>query len=88
MKTAYIFFNCDQDRSNNSMYIRHNTNVFRDVRDARRELWKEVKNQVQEGNVYVEENNVPVIREAILKGNPTLANSYMLYGYIQEVTCY
>lgn len=84
-KVAYIFFNCDEWNSDNSMNARYNNEIFRDLRNPRRDLWRKVKEEINEGRIVVDNNNLSEIRREILEGDPTKANDYMKYGYIMRM---
>ena len=68
-KNAFIFFNCDEEKSQKSMNVFYNKEIFRDLKVSRKAL-------------FAKEEDIPAIRDAILNGNPTDASSYIQYGTI------
>ena len=40
---AYIFFNCDAEKSHGSMNIFYNHEIYRDTQASRKALWQKVK---------------------------------------------
>ena len=69
-KNAYIFFNCDEEKSQKSMNLFYNKEIYRDLKLARRALYAKIEEE-------------PAIREAILSGDPTKASDYIQYGIIE-----
>ena len=65
-KNAFIFFNCDEEKSQKSM------NVF----------FAKIEEELASGRIHAKEEDIPAIRDAILNGNPTDASSYIQYGTI------
>lgn len=80
-KYSYVFFNCDEWNSYQSMNPEYNNAVYR-RRDGRRALWKKIKEELAEGNIEINESDLKKVREEILEGDPAEANPYIKYGCI------
>lgn len=78
---SYIFFNCDEWKSTQSMNIKYNDSVYR-KRAGLRALWRKVKNELDNGNITIESNDIAKVRQYILSGEPWKANDFIVYGYI------
>ncbi len=87
-KKAFIFFNCDAEKSVKSMNIEYNNEVFKDTKTARRQLVAKVKSQIEAGKVQVNGADMETVEKLILEGNPAEASKYLTYGDIQELICY
>ncbi len=92
-KKAYILFNCDVHQSPTSMNPLYNSKVYRDTRDSRRQLWKDLQIQLKNGWMELDdtkgvENIEAVVRKTILTGAPADVNQYLKYGFIAEMNCY
>ena len=46
-KKAFVFFNCDENKSEQSMNIFYNRVVYRDLTTARRLLWKKITDELE-----------------------------------------
>ena len=85
-KKAFVFFNCNEGKTNDSKNIFHNNEVFRDVIAARKVLWNKVKSEIEAGRVhYVDENSATIVRKEILEGSPAEASKYLQFGAIDEI---
>lgn len=79
---AFMFFNCDENRSDASMNVSYNNAVYRDTRDSRRDLWYKVRDEIDNGNVVIDEFDRTYIRDVILHTDPLYANDKIKYGNI------
>ena len=77
----WMFFNCDENVSWGSMNPLYNSTVYR-KRTGRRALWKKIKDEVAAGNVIISEDKMSDVRQAIIGGDPLVANEFMKYGFI------
>ena len=77
----WMFFNCDEHVSWGSMNPLYNSTVYR-KRAGRRALWKKIKDEVAAGNVIISEDKMSDVRQAIIGGDPLVANEFMKYGFI------
>ena len=50
-KKAYIFFNCDEEKSEKSMNVFYNHAVYKDTVASRKALWKKVESEIEAGKV-------------------------------------
>ena len=80
----WMFFNCDENVSWGSMNPLYNSTVYR-KRTGRRALWRKIKNEVAAGNVIIAEEKMGEVRDAIIGGDPLVANEFMKYGFIVAV---
>ena len=89
-KPAFIFFNCDEIKSQGSMNIfwENNRVVYRDLKGARKILWEKVQSEIESGRVHIDEANMETARSLVLEGDPTQAGQYMHNGAIVRVDCY
>lgn len=83
MKKAYIFFNCDEDKSLKSMNITYNTKVFKDTKTSRKMLWKYILTQQESGAIDI--YNLEKAEKAVTEGDPCKASEYMKYGNIVQM---
>lgn len=81
---VWIFFNCNEHNSWETMNPSYNNVVYR-KREGRRLLWKKIKDELEKGSIQIPEEKMTDIRKAILEGNPTDPNEYIKYGYIAEM---
>ena len=82
-KKAYIFFNCDGEKTQESMNVFYNHVVYHDTVGARKKLWEQIESEVRAGKVQLAEETAAAAREAVLKGEPTDASQYLVYGAVQ-----
>lgn len=82
---AFIFFNCDAEKSQQSMNIFYNHAVYRNLRDSRRALWDKIKDEIDQGRVQVNDADKKQLRYEILEGDPVRASDFMTYGAIIQV---
>lgn len=82
-KNAYIFFNCDEEKSQKSMNLFYNKEIYRDLKLARRALYAKIEEELAAGRIHAKEEDIPAIREAILNDDPTKASDYIQYGIIE-----
>ena len=81
---AYIFFNCDTEKTPSSMNIRFNDEAYSDTPYGRRALLKKIETEIATTSIRV--SNMDTAKEAILNGDPTKANELMEYGCIELLT--
>ena len=84
-KKAFIFLNCDEEKSPGSMNVSYNNEVFCDAKVGRKALWKKVQQEAKEKRIFVEDGHDALIKESVLNGDPTEATSDLKYGAIVEV---
>ncbi len=87
-KTAFVFFNCDENKSEQSMNIFYNRIVYRDLTTARKLLWKKIREELGAEKIFIDENDLPTVRQMILTGDPTEASTLIKFGAIKTVECF
>ena len=86
-KVVYVFFNCNESASNDSMNIRYNNQAFADTESGRKALLKKVVTESEEGRINFQ-TEYKTIETAILKGDPTEISSKVQYGDIKKVVLF
>ena len=82
-KKAYVFFNCDEEKSETSMNIFYNNEVFKDTATSRKALWAKIEGEVKDGKVQLADE--AAAKEAVLKGDPCAATEQLRYGAVKEL---
>ena len=85
---AFIFFNCDADKSEASMNIFYNRTIYKDNKTSRKNLWKKVKEEYGAERIQIQAENLPTVENAILEGDPVSASDFMQFGAIRAFDCY
>ena len=83
-KKAYVFFNCDEEKSQTSMNIFYNQTIYNATNKARKELLAKVEDEVAAGRVNVAEGKMDLVSKEILDGEPTKASKYLQFGAIES----
>ena len=86
-KQAFIFFNCDADKSEKSMNIFYNHTVYKDTLASRKLLWSKVQNERKENRIQISEENLAEVKHLIIEDDPTKASDYIMFGTIKQVDC-
>lgn len=81
---AYIFFNCDGEKSLASKNITYNNVVYGNAQTSRKALWKKIQEEVAASRVIINENDITTVQNEILEGNPVNAAKYIQFGDIVE----
>lgn len=82
-KRAFQFYNCDELKTIATMNPYYNTTIYRDYKTSRQLLWKDIKTAVLINKaVEIDIENMAIVKDLILNGNPSDANDYMKYGVI------
>lgn len=84
-KRAFVFFNCDEKKSRQSMNIFFNTEIYRDLKVARKALLAKVEDELAAGRVQIADGDMAKVEAAILSGDPTEATAYIQYGAIEAL---
>lgn len=82
--TAWIFFNCDEHKTWQSMNPSYNDTIY-DGERGRKLLWAQIEYELNNKAIIIEKNNIEDVKHAILEGDPLEANDYITYGYIAEM---
>ena len=82
-KKAFIFFNCDEEKSEQSMNVFYNHVIYHDTAVARTALWKQIEDEIAAGKVNIAGEHVEAAKASVLTGDPTEASQYLVYGAVQ-----
>lgn len=82
---AYIFFNCDGEKSLASKNITYNNVVYGAAKTSRNALWKKIQEEVENHRIVIDEGNLELVKKTILEDNPKDASQYMQFGDIMEI---
>ena len=85
---AFIFFNCDADKSEASMNIFYNHAVYKDTKTSRKNLWKKIKEEYGAERIQIASDNLKAVELAITEGDPVTASDLIQFGAIRVVDCY
>ena len=85
---AFIFFNCDANKSEASMNIFYNRAVYKDTKTSRKNLWKRVKEEYGAERIQIAADNLKAVELAITEGDPVEASNFIQFGAIREIECY
>lgn len=85
---AFIFFNCDADKSEASMNIFYNRAVFKDTKTSRKNLWKKIKEEYGAERIHIATDNLKTVELAITEGNPEDASAFIKFGAVRAFDCY
>ena len=85
---AFVFFNCDENKSEGSMNIFYNHAVFKNMKGSRKALLKKIKEEIFEKRIKVLPEHYQIIEDLITEGDPTEASNYMQYGAIKAFDCF
>lgn len=83
-KKAFIFFNCDEEKSRTSMNVFYNQEIYRDLKGARKALLSKVEAEQAAGRIHIAD--MDAVQQAILTGEPTDASAFIQYGAIESFT--
>lgn len=83
VKHAYVFFNCDEEKTQKTMNIFYNQTIYQATKKARKELLAKVEEEIAAGRINVAEDQMDAVSKAILDGEPTDASQYIQYGAIE-----
>jgi len=87
-KKAFLFFNCDEEKSQTSMNVLYNQDVYKDTIASRKALWKKVEEELEAGRVHIADENVEAAKQAVLKGDPVEAGQFLQFGTILAFDCH
>ncbi len=83
---AFIFFNCDEAKSESSMNIFYNHAVYKDTKASRKLLLKKIKDEFYAERVRVDD--WAQVESLISEGDPVEAGNFIRFGAIKSVDCY
>lgn len=85
---VFIFFNCDENKSEPSMNIFYNRTVYKDTKTSRKNLLKKIKEESDLNRIQIAEENFPEVEKFIIDGDPSEASKFMQFGAIKVFDCY
>lgn len=85
---VFIFFNCDANKSEASMNIFYNKNVYKDTKTSRKNLWKKVSEECGAERIHIATDNLRAVELAITEGDPVEASNFIQFGAIRAFDCY
>ena len=84
---VFVFFNCNENKTESSMNIFYNNVTFKDTIISRRRLLNKVQSECRAGNIQIAAENLPEVEEIILHGDPEDAGKFITYGTIKAFKC-
>jgi len=84
---VFVFFNCDENKTESSMNIFYNNVTFKDTKISRKRLLNKIKTEMQAARIEIAEENLPKIEEAIMTGNPEDAGQFIKFGAVKSFKC-
>lgn len=81
---AFVFFNCDAEKSEASMNIFYNNAVYGNSLNSRGKLLDKVMAELKAGRIKIADENIKKVQSLIIKGEPVAASEFMQYGAIRE----
>ena len=85
-KKVYVFFNCDEEKSQTSMNVFYNSTFYGETKKARKELAAKVEEELKEGRIQIAEENLAKVNAAIMEGDPSSIKDLITYGTIEAFT--
>ena len=85
---AFVFFNCDEGKSEASMNIFYNRTVYKDGKTSRKALLKKVQEELDLKRVQIDEGNMEKVESLILEGDPVEAGNLIRFGAIKSFDCF
>lgn len=84
---VFVFFNCDAEKSESSMNIFYNDEVYKNTLISRRRLLAKINSERLAGRVKIAEENLAKVERLILEGNPLDASKFIQFGAIKALKC-
>ncbi|MBP3780324.1 MAG: hypothetical protein ILA30_01510 [Selenomonas sp.] len=84
-KKVYVFFNCDEEKTQKSMNIFYNNTVYNTTKKGRKELLTKVEEEIKAGRVNVLDGKMDAVSKEITDGEPTKASQYLQYASIESL---
>ena len=84
-KFIYVFFNCDEEKSHDSMNIFYNHAAYKGTASSRKVLWKKLLDEELEGRIQFMDKEA--VSKAVLSGNPQEASQFIKFGAIEAIPC-
>lgn len=83
-KHVFVFFNCDEEKSETSMNVFYNNTFYGETKKARKELFAKIKSELEAGKIQIAEENLAKVDAEVNAGDPTAASQYITYGTIKS----
>ncbi len=83
-KFCYVFFNCDEAKSETSKNIFYNNTVFTDTVAGKKALCAKLKEEIEAGHIQVED--MQGLLDEVTKGDPANAGKLIRFGDICKFT--
>ena len=85
---AFVFFNCDEGKSEASMNIFYNHAIYKDGKTSRKALFKKIQEELDLKRVQIDEGNMEKVENLILEGDPVEAGNLIRFGAIKSFDCF
>ena len=85
---VFVFFNCDENKSEESMNIFYNHEVFKDTKTSRKALWQKIKEEYLADRIQIAQENFPEVETLVTVGDPDEATRYIRFGAIKTLDCF
>ena len=85
---AFVFFNCDEGKSEASMNIFYNHAVYKDGKTSRKALLKKVQEEVDLKRIQIADGDFEKVESLILEGDPVEAGNLIRFGAIKALDCF
>ncbi len=84
-KNIYVFFNCDEEKSHDSMNIFYNHTAYKSTASSRKALWNKLQDEEKEGRIQFLDKEA--VSKAVLFGDPQEASQFLKFGAIEAIPC-
>jgi len=84
-KVVYIFFNCNEEKSHDSMNIFYNHFAYKNTIASRKALWNKLQQEEEEGRIQFLDKDAA--SKAILSGDPQDASEFLKFGAVEAIPC-
>lgn len=85
-QAAYLFFNCDENKSSQSMNVLYNNRAYDDTPKGRSLLLARIIDEKQNQKIQIREEDMDTVKEIIMDANPEDASKYLKYGCIVKLS--
>ncbi len=85
-QNIHIFFNCDGEKTTQSMNILHNNIAYDDTLSGRKQLYERIVHEVKSEKIFVAPEQFQFVKQAIFKGKPSDASQFLKYGRVVTIS--
>ena len=85
---AFVFFNCDENKTEASMNIFYNHTVYKDSKTSRKVLLKKIKEEIELDRIQIAPENLENVEQLITEGDPVEAGKFIRFGAIKALDCF